>query len=108
MKTICGLLSRLFSAMKTRSSPTQSASGIQIPFLNPRIRIKMALPPPPPDIRTGPERVLGANVRRGGGGDTPCTIPIRGLMAGGILGALIEASKWGGRRTFDMSVLSTV
>jgi hypothetical protein len=68
----------------------------------------MALRPPPPNISIGSERVLETNVRWGGGGDTPCPIPVRGLMAPGILGAQDERSKWGGRRTLDVSVLGTV
>ena len=52
----------------------------------------MALQPPPPNIRAGSERVLEPNVRWGGGGCTPWVIPVRGLMAPGILGAQDEHS----------------
>ena len=97
-----------FSAVIIRPDPPCVPSGIQIPFLNPRIRIKMALHAPPPNISIGSERVLATNVRWGGGGDTPCPIPVRGLRAPGILGDQDERSKWGGRRTLDVSVPSTV
>ena len=68
----------------------------------------MPFPTPPPNISIGPERKLGTNVRWGGEGDTRWPILLRGLMAPGILGAQDERSKWGGRRTLDVSVMGTV
>lgn len=97
-----------FSAVMIRPDPPCVPSGIKILFLNPRIRIKMAFPTPPPNISVGSERVLEPNVRWGGEGCTPWVIPIRGLMAPGILGAQDERSKWGGQRILDVSVLGTV
>ena len=97
-----------FSAVIIRPDPPCVSSGIKNLFLNPRIRIKMALQPPPPNISIGPDRKLGTNVRWGGKGDTRWPILLRGLMAPGILGAQDERSKWGGRRTLDVSVLGTV
>ena len=76
-------------------------------LLNPTRWIILAEIAPPPNIRTGPERVLEPNVRWGARHDTCGAIHLLGLRVKSNFNIPMDSTKAVARRTLHMSVCMT-